>query len=139
MTAEKPALRGAVLKYPYKWRRETPEDPPPKQRPVCVIFEIRMPDGNMSLAIVAISDKPNRTRGMSLEIPPEEFPGAGLSQFRVAFVHLDQYNIDRRDNSYNFNPKVKPMGAFSTRFTARIAAELAANIRAKRALRIDRT
>ena len=75
---------------------------------------------------------------MSTPVPADEMKRAGLKEMRMAYVHLDQYNIDRRGNSYTYDPKVKPMGAFSRAFTAALAKTLAQNIRTRRALRIDR-
>ena len=130
--------RGTVFRYPYAWQPEDPAGPQPKDRPVCLLLELETSAGAVFLGIVAISDKPNKERGMSMPVPADEMKRAGLTDMRMAYVHLDQYNIDRRSNSYTYDPKVQPMGAFSRAFTAALAETLAQNIRTRRALRIDR-
>ena len=130
--------RGSVFSYPYKWRPEDPEEPQPKNRPVCLVLEVSTTSGMFLLVIAAISDRRNESRGLSIPIPAEELKHAGLSEDRLAFVHLDQYNIDRRQNSQIYNPNARNLGFFSPAFTARIAGLLAENIRDGRAKRINR-
>ena len=140
MKTEQVHVDGTVFRYPYLWRhRAHSEEPPPKHRTVCLIFKLKAGPRHTSLAIVAISDRAGDDPMMSIRVPEEERLRAGLNEFRNAFIHLDQYNVDRAGNSHNFDPGTRILGQFSGHFVGRLAAALAANIRAKRATRIDRS
>lgn len=120
--------------YPYRWRIEQSEDPPPKDRMACAILEY----GDINerqIALVAISD---RVSEEAIELSPEEIAVSGLSSFRKAFVHVGHYNLDRKANSYTYNPRQKPKGRLPKALTIKVAARLLENIRTGRAVRITR-
>jgi hypothetical protein len=132
-------VQGTVFKYPYLWlhQRDRERDHP-KQRPACLIFELEKSGGKMTLAIVAISDLRSSAKGSCIEVPQVERQRAGLSDFREAYVHVDEYNVVRQSQSWSYDPRTPPLGRFSKTFIMRIAKALAENVRAGRATRIDR-
>lgn len=128
-------LLGHVIMYPYKWRIGQPEEPPPKERTACAVFEHGEASRRM-IVLVAISD--HQSRG-SVELSVEDIKRAGLSGFRKAFVHLDQYNLDLKTNSFTYNPRVKPRGRLSKALTLKIASLLLEGIQSGRSIKITRT
>jgi hypothetical protein len=128
---------GTVLKYPYVWRG-SPGAPEPKLRTVCLMFKKILAPGKTSIVIVSISDLPGPSPEFCIAVPSPEMERGGLSAFRNAFVHLDQYNVDQAENSFHYNPAAPVMGQFSAPFVARLAKTLAHAIRIGRAERIDR-
>jgi hypothetical protein len=120
--------------YPYKWHIEHPDDPPPKDRTACAILEYG--DGNNRwIALVAISDKPSEG---AIAMSQDEIRAAGLSDFRSAYVYLNHYNVDRKTNSFSYNPRQKPKGRLTKALTIKVAAKLLDNIRSKRTMKITR-
>jgi hypothetical protein len=128
---------GTVLKYPYVWRGSvgTPE---PKLRTACLMFTKALATGNTAIVIVSISDMPGPAPEFCIAVPPHEIERGGLSAFRNAFVHLDQYNVDQVENSFHYNPAAPVMGQLSGQFVAKLAKTLAHAVRIGRAERIDR-
>ena len=138
MTIELPTL-GGVFRYPYLWTHQRDKNlDHPKLRPACMMFEIARPGGDAMIAIVAISDLRNPDSGACIEIPETEKLRAGLDEFRKAYVHLNEYNIDRKHASSTFNSRLPVLGRFSKPFFIKLSQALAANIRMSRATRIDR-
>lgn len=123
---------GCVFKYPYKWHYTAGQDIDPKQRPVCMILRIPSSTGGERIAIVPISDRPTPGEGLSIEVPLEEAAAAGLNPSRRAFIHLNEVNFDRIENSYSFNPNARILGRFSKVFIERMTRQLVDNIKNKR-------
>ena len=137
MKTRNPHGPGTVLKYPYVWRG-SPGAPEPKLRTACLMFKKALATGNTAIVIVSISDMPGPAPDFCIAIPSHEMERGGLSAFRNAFVHLDQYNVDQAENSFHYNPAARVMGTFSAQFVARLAKILADAIRSGRAARIER-
>jgi hypothetical protein len=132
-------VQGTVFKYPYLWAHQRNEDiDNPKARTACLIFRLEKPSGEAVLAIVPISDLPDSADHACLEVPRDEMKRAGLSEFRRAYLHLNEYNVDRESSSPSYNPRTPPIGKFSKQFIVRVGKLLAESIRAGRATRIDR-
>jgi hypothetical protein len=130
---------GCVFKYPFKWRYASGRDAEPKDRPVCMVLRVPHPSDIERIAIVPISDRAMAEDGLSVELPRVELVAAGLNSARRAFVHLNQVNFDRIDNSFSFNPNARILGRFSKSFIAQITRQLVANIKNKRVTTIDRS
>ena len=130
---------GCVFKYPFKWRSAASRDAEPKDRPVCMVLRVSHPSGFERIAVVAISDRAMADDGSSIELPSTELVAAGLNPARRAFVHLNEVNFDRIDNSFSFNPNARVLGRFSKNFIAHISRQLVANIKNKRVTTIDRS
>ena len=138
MKTRSPHGPGTVLKYPYVWRG-SPGTPEPKLRTACLMLKKVLAPGHTVIAIVSISDMPGPAPEFCIAVPPLEMERGGLSAFRNAFVHLDQYNVDRAENSFHYNPAGPALGTFSAQFVARLAKTLAHAVRIGRAERIDRS
>jgi hypothetical protein len=131
--------QGDVFKYPYLWFHQSAEtNENPKDRPACLALKLEKMPGLTVLAILSISDQPNSDPAMSIEVPSQEIASSGLSEFRKAFIHLSEVNLDHQENSFSFNPNTKIMGQFSKKFIQTIGAQLALNMRAKRVTIIKR-
>jgi hypothetical protein len=127
-------LLGYVILYPYNWQPEQSEDPAPKERTACATLEYGG-QGNRMIVLVAISDL--KSEG-AIQLTAEEIFQAGLLGFRKAFVHLGHYNVDRKVNSFTYNPRQKPKGRLSKALTQKMALSLLANIRSGRTIKIAR-
>ncbi len=90
------------------------------------------------LVIIAISDLEEKSEGGCLKVPEAEMASSGLSQFRNAYVHVLEYNVDRETHSVTYLPRDGVKGRFSKPFIERIAKALAENIRLGRAAQIVR-
>ncbi|MBI2717945.1 MAG: hypothetical protein HY245_06315 [Rhizobiales bacterium] len=90
------------------------------------------------VVILAISDMGDSASGTCIEIPDTEKRRAGLSEFRPAYVHLAEYNVDQTPDSLYYNPAAGPLGRFSRPFITQVAHALLTNLRNRRAVRIDR-
>lgn len=130
--------QGTIINYPYRWlhQQESRLDHP-KTRPACLLLKIERPSG-AALALVAISDFENKAKGACVRVPEAEKARAGLSEFRNAFVHLSEYNIDREKRSVSYDARAEIRGRFSKPCVAMLAKHLAANIRRGNAAKIDR-
>lgn len=137
MKTRNPHGPGTVLKYPYVWRGGA-GSLEPKLRTACLMFKKVLATGNTAIVIVSISDMPGPAPEFCISVPPHEIERGGLSAFRRAFVHLDQYNVDQVENSFHYNAATPVMGQFSEPFVARLARTLAHAVRIGRAERIDR-
>lgn len=120
--------------YPYKWRPEQPEDPAPKDRTACALFEIGVVT-DRKIVILPISDRPSEG---AIELTADDISRAGLTGFRRAFIHIDQYNLDRKSNSYSYNPRQKPKGRLSKSNLELVAGKFLQNVKAGLATRIVR-
>lgn len=136
--SDEPHPEGTILKYPYLWRhqRALPEFIP-KDRTACLIMKMKGLT-KTHMVILAISDMGDSTSGTCIEIPEVEKRRAGLNEFRPAYIHLAEYNVDQTPDSLYYNPAAAPLGRLSKPFTAQVARALVANIRGKRASRADR-
>ena len=90
------------------------------------------------VVILAIGDVGDVSNGSCIEIPEGEKRRSGLSEFRSAYVQVAEYNVDQTPDSLHYNPASPALGHFSKPFIAQIGRALAANLRNKRAIRIDR-
>lgn len=132
---------GDVIQYPYlwKWQRERGETEGRKQRPVCVVVAVRSPRDDLThLALLAISSRPPVGDGAAVEIPEIECRRAGLSEFKRAWISINEYNYDVAERSFYLEARQVILGRFSKSFMMRLATEFAPMFR--RGLgRIDRT
>jgi hypothetical protein len=120
--------------YPYRWSIEQPEDPAPKNRTACAILEYG--DSHHPLILlVAISDKPSPD---AIAMSQADIKQSGLSDFRKAYIHLGHYNLDRKYNSFSYNPRQKPVGRLPKHLIIKIAAKLLDNIQSQRTVKITR-
>lgn len=131
---------GSVFHYPYLWSHEKATGVEnPKDRTVCLVLRRKDEFGNDHLIILPISDHRPESPNDAVFVPDIEKRRAGLDVGRAAYVHVNDYNIDILQKSWNYDPKAKRLGRFGKAFTRKIAATLANAIKAGQSARIDRT
>jgi hypothetical protein len=137
MAAMTEITHGSVILYSYLWAREHKrgEESGRKTRPTCVMMILRGQGGvEMPLLFPVTSRRPLPDR-RALEIPETEARRARL--YTPAWVIVDEFNTDDLETSFAIEDR-KPLGAFSRKFMARIAAEAAVTIRAGGARAVPR-
>ena len=116
---------GMVVVYSYLWAREFDrgEESGRKDRPVCVqlIVQSAKADSGFTQLFVPITSQPPVAGRAVLEIPHLECQRAGLRT--PAWIVVDEFNIDETSPSVHLR-SMKPLGAFSQRFTAEIRKRL---------------
>jgi hypothetical protein len=128
---------GSVILYSFLWAREHQrrEESGRKARPACVMMILRGQGGvETPLLFPVTSRRPSPDR-RALEIPETEARRARL--YTPAWVIVDEFNTDDLETSFAVEDR-KPLGMFSRKFMARIAAEAAAAIRAGGAQAVPR-
>ena len=138
--AETRFKQGEVFVYPYlwAWRSERGETEGRKARPVCLALPIQKAASTHLFLLAITGTRPDPLR-VALEIPDIEKRRAGLKDWKVGWIILDEFNHDIVERSHYFDPSRPPMGRFSEAFTARIKNALRAAIAERAAVRIDRT
>jgi len=140
MTRSDELLPGSIVFYPYlwKWQRERGETEGRKERPVCVVIAVRSPRDHLThLALLAISSRAPGADQTALEIPEIECRRGGLSDFKQAWITVNEYNYDIVERSYYLHPHQPVLGRFSKPFMMRVAAAFAPLFEERQA-RIDR-
>lgn len=120
---------GHVILYSYLWAREHDrgEDAGRKARPTCVMLIVTGKDGRPKTLLFPITSRSPGPSTRFVEIPETEARRAKL--YTPAWVIVDEFNTDDLASSWAIED-AEPMGQFSRRFMSRIAAEVAAAIRA---------
>ncbi|HMN71775.1 MAG TPA: hypothetical protein PKA55_07885 [Rhodoblastus sp.] len=120
-------VHGSVIRYAYLWAREQRrgEESGRKGRPTCIMLIARGPDGETPLFFPITSRMPAPDTD-AVEIPETEARRVGLRT--PAWVIVDEFNTDDLETSFAIEDR-KPLGSFSRKFMAVIAAGAAASIR----------
>lgn len=139
MTKKQPQT-GSIFHYPYLWSHEKDAGREnPKNRTVCLIVKIKHQTGDDHIVLLPISDNAPSPPSLSIAVPEIEKRRAGLDPSRAAYVHVDDYNVDILQRSWNYDPRAKVFGRFGKAFTAKISSALMQAIKSGLSLRIDRT
>lgn len=107
-------VTGAVIQYPYLWRREADrgETEGRKDRPVAVAARMLTRQGQDVVLVFPITSKmPDKSR-IASEIPESEKRRAGLARDKRLWIILDEYNGDEIGKSYYLRNQ-RPIGSFS--------------------------
>ncbi|KRB29627.1 hypothetical protein J1C56_28585 [Aminobacter anthyllidis] len=128
---------GHVILYSYLWAREFDrgEDSGRKARPTCVMVIVAGKDGRTRPLLFPITSKAPGPDRRCVEVPETEAKRAKL--YTPAWVIVDEFNVDDLTTSWALESTV-PVGQFTRRFMAKVAAEAAAAIRAKNIRSIPR-
>jgi hypothetical protein len=132
---------GLIVSYPYLWRwqQDRGRADGEKDRPVCLAIALYDARQNFThLVILPISGTPPRAEQTAIEIPPLEIKRAGLSDLKLGWITVSEYNYDIAERSYYFDPNQRPRGRFSPRFLEQIRQALRPFLSAH-AGRVDRT
>src|SRR5688572_17682446 len=107
-------VTGAVIRYPYLWRREARrgETEGRKDRPVAVAVRMRRSAGQDVVLVFPITSKMPTNTTIASEIPEREKRRAGLDPDMRLWIVLDEYNGDEVGKSYYLRNE-KPLGFFS--------------------------
>jgi hypothetical protein len=130
-------VHGSVILYSYLWAREHKrgEESGRKARPACVMIILRGLGGLETPLLFPITSRSPLQGRRAVEIPETEARRARL--YTPAWVIVDEFNTDDLETSFAIEDRV-PLGVFSRKFMARIAAEAAAAIRAEGAQAVPR-
>jgi len=130
---------GEVFRYPFLWKRQEAggESEGRKKRPVCIAVTVTNLDGETVVFILPITTQPPMPRRHAIEIPQIESQRVGLELHVRKWVMLDEINTDIVERSWVWDDR-RPLGAFSSAFTARIRTTLLALARAGGAKIVDR-
>ena len=140
MTASRDLLPGTLVVYPYLWKRQAAqgETEGRKDRPVSVLIAVRGARDDLThLALLAISSQQPRDADTALEVPEIERRRGGLSEFKAAWITVDEYNYDIAEKSWYLDPHPHVLGRFSKSFTTRVAAACKHHF-ARKDVRVDR-
>jgi len=127
---------GLVFRYSYLWAREhgRGEDSGRKVRPVCIQVIAKSGEEQLTM-LFPITSQPQDDPATAIEVPALEARRAGL--IAPAWVIVNEWNEDDLDAG-PYLADIRPIGAFSKPFTARIARAAASAIRAQRHRRVRR-
>ena len=116
---------GMVVVYSYLWAREFDrgEESGRKDRPVCVQVLVK---SCITRLFVPITSQPPIVGRANIEISHLECQRAGLRA--PAWIVVDEFNIDETSPSVHLR-SMKPLGAFSPRFTSEIRKGLLQAVR----------
>lgn len=119
---------GSVIRYAYLWAREHDrgEESGRKSRPACIMLITRGEDGRESSLFFPITSRSPGATTDAVEIPEMEARRIGLRT--PAWVIVDEFNTDDIEASFAIEDR-EPLGSFSRKFMAAIAAGAAAAIR----------
>jgi hypothetical protein len=139
VTSDEPAA-GDVIRYPYLWRWQSTrgESEGRKDRPTCLVLAVRDKVRKTHLVLLAITSQQPADDRRALEIPELERRRAGLDDTKQAWIMVDEYNYDIAEQSFYFDSRQKPLGAFSRRFLGEIASAFKPTLQGN-ANRVDRT
>ena len=112
---------GAVIPYPYLWKRESDkgEDSGRKHRPACLVIAVPMKDLTY-LYLLAITGQPPTQGQTALEIPEMELRRIGLRTHKQGWIVVSEHNRDIAERSWYFEASAKPLGTFSDAFLLKI-------------------
>ena len=103
--------QGDILFYPYRWKHQPPAKVEyPKDRPACIALILRNSFGEDVLTFRPVSDLPPVDIATAIELSPSELTAMGLSEMRLAFIHLSEANVDDINNSLTIGPKTRTIG-----------------------------
>ncbi len=119
---------GDVILYSYLWAREAErgEENGRKARLTCVMLIIAGSNGRKRPLLFPITSRPPGPANRFVEIPETEARRAKL--YTPAWVIVDEFNTDDLSTSWALEDS-QPLGRFSGKFMAKIAAAAAAAIR----------
>lgn len=119
---------GSVILYSYLWARERDqgETSGRKTRPVCVMVIMRGEEGREVPLLFPVTSQEPSPQSNAVRIPEIEARRATL--YTPAWVIVDEFNMDDLRTSFAIEDR-EPLGAFSRKFMAKIAAAAAASIR----------
>ncbi len=122
-----------VFRYPFLWKRQEQagETEGRKKRPVCIAVTATNRDGE------TITTQPPMAGRHAIEVPQIESKRVGLDVHARKWVMLDEINTDIVERSWVWDDR-KPLGAFSSAFTARIRSSLLALAKTGAAMIVDR-
>jgi hypothetical protein len=128
MAAMTEITHGSVILYSYLWAREYKggEESGRKARPACVMIILRGQGSLKTTLLFPITSRPSLPGRRAIGIPETEARRARL--YTPAWVIVDEFNTDDLETSFAVEDR-EPLGLFSRKFMARIAAEAAAAIR----------
>ncbi len=98
---------------------------------------MRGQDDLTHLGLLAISSRPPGAADSAIEVPEIECRRAGLSEWKRAWVTINEYNYDVAERSWYLNAHRAPLGRFSKPFMMRLAAAVAPLFKTREA-RVDR-
>jgi len=130
-----PLTSGAVIRFPYLWRREAArgETEGRKLRPTVVGFRV---DDDL-LWLFPITTKLPEAGRFAREIPEIEKRRARLDPDIRSWIVLDEYNSDRIRSSTCLEPDCE-IGAFSKAFTSLVFRSWIAEWRARKIRGVNR-
>lgn len=131
-------LPGDVWRYDYLWRwqHDGGETEGRKARPTAMVAVIKTPDGTF-LFILPITSSPPVAGRLSVEVPQIERRRAGLDDIPL-WVMIDEYNFDRLESSFYFDPKAR-IGRFGSTFHRRVLETFITAARSHLVKRVPRT
>ena len=131
-------LPGDVWRYDYLWRwqHDGGETEGRKRRPTAMVAVIKASDGTF-LFILPITSSPPMAGRMALEVPQIERRRAGLDDIPL-WVMIDEYNFDRLESSFYFDPKAR-VGRFGSTFHRKVLEAFTSAARSHLVKRVPRT
>jgi hypothetical protein len=131
-------VAGDLWRYDYLWRwqHDGGETEGRKARPVALVAVIEESPGTTKLFILPITSAPPSPSRLAMEVPQIERRRAGLDDIPL-WIMLDEYNHDRLETSFYFDPKAR-IGAFSSAFHKRALQAFVIAAREKRVKRVPR-
>ena len=110
-------IPGEVYRFSYVWSHEAArgEESGRKIRRACLL--VKRKDRLFLFPITTKLPEPDPARPgrLFLEIPETEVARAGLDPLQVSYLVLDDFNVVRVDELYDFD-RLEPDGVFSPRF-----------------------
>jgi hypothetical protein len=138
MTTEKLHL-GSVIQYAYLWHHDRVKGVEyPKDRPACILLKLDAGQGFFHYALAPISDQKPKNPYDGFEIPSTEIKRGGLNVSRIAYIHLNEINLDSTYNSVALHYQMATKGRFSGAFVQKVTKQLIENIRMKRTVIVRR-
>ena len=103
--------QGDILFYPYRWKHQKSGAIDfPKDRPACIALILKNIQGEDVLTFLPISDLKSVDPATAIELSPFDLTAMGLSEKRLAFIHLSEANVDDINNSLTISPKTRIIG-----------------------------
>lgn len=128
---------GDVILYAYLWAREHDrgEVSGRKDRPTCVMLIITGKDGGQKTLLFPITSRPPAASVAAVAVPETEARRAKL--YLPAWVIVEEFNTDDLKTSWAVADR-EPLGRFSPKFMAKIAAAAMDAIRRQGARSVPR-
>ncbi len=124
---------GDVIRYPYRWARESRSDRAPdgtKDRSCGVIVAAKTASGRTHILLLAISSQAPRSDQAALSLPPIERRRAGLDANREAWIYVSEANEDVEGQSFYLTDEPQT-GTISRVFLERVKAAFLARLQRK--------